>query len=154
MGDVHTAEVRSRNMAAIRAKDTQPELALRRALHAAGFRYRLHVTSLPGRPDIVLPKYRAVVMVHGCFFHGHDCRTFRWPATRKDFWRRKIQGNRDRDYTVDQALRRSGWRVITVWECALRGKRSTRLLRLASITAWLRGNEEHADVSGPSDADN
>lgn len=119
--DVHSPETRSRNMAAIRATNTKPELLLRRALFALGFRYRLHVASLPGRPDIVMPRRRCAIFVHGCFFHGHDCPSFKWPQTRSEFWRAKIEGNRGRDERNQAALQAMGWQVLTVWECELRG---------------------------------
>jgi DNA mismatch endonuclease (patch repair protein) len=119
MADVFPPEVRSRIMAAITGKDTQPELAVRRVLHAMGRRFRLHRKDLPGRPDVVLPRSRAVVFVHGCFWHGHSCRKARLPSTRRAFWRNKIEGNRRRDRRNRDALRRLGWRVLTVWECRL-----------------------------------
>ena len=109
-------------MAAIRSVDTKPELVLRKTLHRRGVRYRLHVGNLPGRPDLVLPGHKAVIFVHGCFFHGHECSAFRWPTTRVDFWRNKIVGNRQRDASVTDALLGSGWRVLTIWECAIRGR--------------------------------
>lgn len=120
MTDVHSRKIRSRNMAAIRSGNTGPELTLRRALHATGLRYRLHDRRLPGKPDLVFPKYRAVVLVHGCFWHGHDCTFFRWPGVRRKFWRAKIMGNRKRDEIVTGRLRREGWRRLVVWECAFR----------------------------------
>lgn len=125
--DVLTPEQRRHNMSRIRGKDTKPEMLLRRGLHAAGLRYRLHVADLPGRPDLVFPRYRAVIFVHGCFWHGHDCPLFRLPATRPEFWAAKIAGNRARDQRDTEALRAAGWRVLTVWECSLKGP-SRRLL--------------------------
>lgn len=122
MTDVHTPERRSRNMQAIRGKNTSPELFLRRLLFSHGFRYRLHVRGLPGTPDIVLPKYRTVIFMHGCFWHGHDCHLFTLPQTRRDFWMTKINANQQRDQRDIFALRSAGWRVICVWECALRGR--------------------------------
>lgn len=109
-------------MRAIRHKDTSPELLIRRALHARGFRFRLHDKQLPGKPDLVLPRYRAVVFVNGCFWHGHSCSLFKLPATRTDFWLSKIGGNVDRDNAARAALLAQNWRVATVWECALRGR--------------------------------
>lgn len=119
--DVLTAAQRSFNMSRIRGRDTAPELLIRRALHARGFRYRLHGRKLPGRPDLVFPKYRAVIFVHGCFWHGHDCHLFRWPSTRREFWEGKISRNQERDCSAAHALRESGWRVLFIWECALKG---------------------------------
>lgn len=113
--------VRSRNMAAIRGKDTAPELAVRRILHAMGLRFRLHRKDLPGRPDIVLPKHRTVVFVHGCFWHRHEgCRYTRTPKTRQEFWQTKFAANVDRDRRNRTNLQQLGWRVIVVWECELR----------------------------------
>lgn len=109
-------------MRAIRHKDTSPELLIRRALHARGFRFRLHDKQLPGKPDLVFPRYRAVVFVNGCFWHGHSCSLFKLPKTRTDFWLAKIGGNVSRDAAAREALLAQGWRVATVWECALRGR--------------------------------
>lgn len=122
MIDVHTPELRSRNMQAVRRKNTGPEILLRKLLFSRGFRYRLHVSSLPGKPDIVLPKYRTVIFMHGCFWHGHDCYLFTLPQTRRDFWTEKISANQQRDRRDIVALQSAGWRVISVWECALRGR--------------------------------
>ena len=119
--DVLTPEQRRLNMSRIRGRDTKPELILRRGLHALGLRFRLHRKDLPGKPDLVFPRYRAVIQVHGCFWHGHDCPMFKWPATRAKFWKEKIVGNRRRDRAALGALHESGWRVLVVWECALRG---------------------------------
>jgi len=121
MTDVHTPEQRSRNMAAIKGKDTKPEMVVRRALYALGYRYRLHRRELPGRPDIVLPKLRTVIFVHGCFWHSHDCR---WgkviPKTRADFWAEKRGDTVERDSRKARALEEQGWRVVNIWECETR----------------------------------
>lgn len=109
-------------MSGIRGKDTKPEWMVRRGLHSRGFRYRLHAKELPGRPDLVLPKYHAVIFIHGCFWHGHDCPLFKWPKTREEFWRLKIEGNVVRDAKAIDALLQKDWRVATVWECGLRLK--------------------------------
>jgi len=121
MVDVVDAATRSRMMAGIRGRDTKPERVIRSLLHRRGFRFRLDVRELPGRPDIVLPRYRAVVFVHGCFWHGHGCPLFKWPRTRTEFWREKIARNRANDARALAALAAQGWRVAVVWECALRG---------------------------------
>ena len=121
MVDVLTPAQRQLNMSRIRGKDTKPELALRRGLHALGFRFRLHRKDLPGRPDLVFPSRRAVIFVHGCFWHGHGCPMCKMPATRPEFWRAKIDGNHERDLKAVRALTAAGWRVLMVWECALRG---------------------------------
>lgn len=136
-------------MSAIRARDTRPEMILRRGLHAAGFRYGLHNAKLPGRPDMVLPKYDAVILVNGCFWHAHDCHMFKWPKTRTAFWEDKILGNRNRDRRNALALRGEGWRILRVWECALKGR--TRLGADAVIeqsVRWLRGSTEELDIQG------
>jgi DNA mismatch endonuclease, patch repair protein len=106
-------------MSRIRAKGTAPEMALRRALHQLGYRYRLHVRALPGCPDIVLPKYGAVIQVRGCFWHGHTCIDGHLPKSRQDYWEPKLAGNKARDRRNDRELHKLGWRVITVWECQL-----------------------------------
>jgi len=126
-------------MQAIRSRDTKPEVTLRRLLHARGFRYRLHVKDLPGKPDIVFPKYHAVIQIHGCFWHGHGCYLFRWPQSRREFWESKINTNRSRDERAIRALKERGWRVLTVWECALKGRfRQPEAVLIAEIEAWLR----------------
>ncbi len=106
-------------MAAVKGKNTKPELIVRRALHAAGFRFRLHRRDLPGRPDIVLPRHRTAVFVHGCFWHGHDCRRGRRPSTNVDFWGPKLDRNVERDLANQAALEAAGWQVVTIWECSL-----------------------------------
>ncbi|MCV2872799.1 very short patch repair endonuclease [Defluviimonas sp. WL0050] len=121
MNDIVDQQTRSRMMSGIRGKNTKPELALRRALHTRGFRFRLHSRKVHGRPDLVLPKYRAVVFVHGCFWHRHEgCRYATTPATRSEFWQAKFAANVARDSVVRGALLDQGWRVATIWECALR----------------------------------
>jgi DNA mismatch endonuclease, patch repair protein len=121
MADTVSKETRSRMMSGIRGKDTKPELELRRALFARGLRYRLHVKNLPGKPDIVLPRWKTVVFVHGCFWHGHSCSYFKLPGTNEDFWAKKIAGNRANDARQKKALVQGGWKVLTVWECSMRG---------------------------------
>lgn len=119
-------------MAAIRGKNTKPELVIRRYLHSAGFRFRLHSRKLPGRPDIVLPRHRAVVNVHGCFWHQHEgCLYAYMPASNRDFWSTKLLGNVQRDRRNDAALSQLGWRVFTVWECEIR--KEPVLRRLAKL---------------------
>ena len=118
--DTVSPQVRSRMMAGIRGKDTQPERLVRSALFARGFRYRKNCRELPGRPDLKLTRYRAVILIHGCFWHGHDCRYFRLPRSNTDFWQAKIDANRSRDARNIAALRQEGWRVCVIWECATR----------------------------------
>lgn len=118
MADRISPEKRSWNMSQIRAKNTKPEIVVRSLLHRLGFRYRLHVRSLPGCPDIVLRRWRTIILVHGCFWHRHfGCKLAYTPKTRKKFWRTKFQGNVDRDRKTEQLLREAGWKLITVWEC-------------------------------------
>ena len=149
MVDVFDRQTRSRMMASVRTKDTAPEVALRKALHGRGFRYRTNVTALPGKPDIVLPRYRATILVHGCFWHGHDCPLFRLPATRRKFWSAKIQRNQVRDADVRDALVMGGWRCLTVWECALRGKQKLEFGRLIDdVSEWVKGSEVTGEMRG------
>lgn len=120
MSDVYTKAKRSEVMSRIRGKDTGPERAVRSMLHMMGYRFRLHSAYLPGKPDIVLARYRTVVLVHGCFWHRHSgCRYSYTPKSRREFWRKKFQQNVERDREVRIALGKSGWRVVTVWECEL-----------------------------------
>lgn len=121
MVDVLTPEQRHLNMSRIRGRDTKPEMLIRHGLHARGFRYRLQDRRLPGRPDLVFPRYHAVVFIHGCFWHGHGCPMFKLPVTRQEFWATKIASNRARDERATTALLELGWRVANVWECSIRG---------------------------------
>lgn len=149
MADIVTAEVRSRMMSGIRGTNTKPELLLRKGLHAMGFRFRLHDRSLPGKPDIVLPRYKAVIFAHGCFWHGHDCHLFKWPSTRPQFWQAKIARNRAVDERTDTALSEAGWRQAIVWECALKGK--TRLPLedvIQSCAEWLKSDRPRLEIRG------
>jgi DNA mismatch endonuclease (patch repair protein) len=121
MADVHDKETRSKNMAAIKGKNTKPEMVVRKFLHAQGFRYRLHVKDLPGKPDIVLPKYKTVIFVHGCFWHGHEgCKYYVVPKTKTDWWLNKINGNIENDKKAFEALNKQGWKIIEIWECELK----------------------------------
>ncbi|MBO9620731.1 MAG: DNA mismatch endonuclease Vsr [Niabella sp.] len=121
MADVHNKATRSYNMSRIRSKDTKPEMLVRKFLFANGFRYRLHNKKLPGKPDIVLPKYKTVIFVHGCFWHGHqNCRYFKIPQTRTQWWTNKIDGNIVNDQKAVKALKGAGWKVIVVWGCELK----------------------------------
>jgi DNA mismatch endonuclease, patch repair protein len=149
MADVVSSEVRSRMMSGIRGKNTKPELALRKGLHALGFRYRLHVAGLPGKPDIVFPGRHAVIFVHGCFWHGHDCPLFKWPSTRPEFWRAKISRNRDNDARNEMVVLDSGWRLGVVWECALKGRgRLPPENVVARCADWLKSDERRLEIRG------
>ncbi|WP_347218371.1 DNA mismatch endonuclease Vsr [Chryseobacterium sp.] len=123
MADVHSKETRSYNMSKIKGKDTKPEMLVRKFLFANGFRYRLHDKKLPGKPDIVLPKYKTVIFVHGCFWHGHEgCKYFVVPKTRTEWWLNKIDSNIKNDQKAHIALQKDGWKVLTIWECDLKSK--------------------------------
>lgn len=135
-------------MSGIRGKDTKPEMLIRRGLHARGFRYTLHC-KLPGKPDICLPKYRAVIFVHGCFWHGHDCHLFKWPKTRPEFWREKIGRNKASDSRSLRALQDAGWRVAEVWECSLKGPQRQSLdMILDCLIIWLNSSEVSVEIKG------
>ncbi|TWG92022.1 T/G mismatch-specific endonuclease [Mesorhizobium sp. J18] len=149
MADIVPADVRSRMMSGIRGTNTKPELLLRKGLHALGFRFRLHDRSLPGKPDIVLPRYRAVMFAHGCFWHGHDCHLFKMPSTRPEFWQAKIDRNRAVDARSEAALEEAGWRLAIIWECALKGKTRLPLENVISACAnWLRSDRPRLEVRG------
>lgn len=121
MSDVHSSEVRSYNMSRIRNKDTKPEELVRKYLFSKGFRYRKNDARLPGKPDIVLPKYKTVIFVNGCFWHKHEgCRYFVWPKNNAEFWKEKIEKNANRDAQNYDLLQKAGWRVIVIWECELK----------------------------------
>ena len=137
MADNHSNEVRSRNMSRIRSTDNKPEEIVRKFLFAQGFRYRKNDKKLPGKPDIVLPKYRTVIFVNGCFWHKHDCPRFVWPSSNQDYWRPKILGNVERDKKNADQLRSQGWNVIVVWECEL--KKTVRDERLYALCSEIKG---------------
>lgn len=146
MTDVHTTETRSRNMAAIKGKNTKPEILVRRSLHQAGFRYRLHAENLPGKPDLVFPRYKAVIFIQGCFWHQHQCTMFHWPKSRTEWWVKKITANRAHDEAVQDKLREMGWRVMLVWECALKGKSRYKPEQwLKQISLWLHGGNSFSE---------
>ena len=152
MVDIVDQSTRSRIMSKIRSKNTLPEIRIRKSLFALGLRYRLHNTKLPGKPDIVLPKYNAVIFFNGCFWHGHDCHLFKMPETRIEFWKAKFQRNKKKDNENMLALKELGWRIMTVWECAFRGrgkKRDVEIKRLsARILQWLNSNISVAEIRG------
>lgn len=137
-------------MSGIRAKNTKPEMIVRKLLHSAGFRYRLHGRELPGKPDLVLRKHRTVIFVHGCFWHGHEnCALFRLPKSRTDFWETKIHGNINRDSLHLEELANAGWRVALIWECALKGgKRLEEHTLLESVASFINGNSNLLIVRG------
>jgi DNA mismatch endonuclease (patch repair protein) len=132
MADVHSKKIRSYNMSQIRSANTKPELLVRKFLHAQGFRYSLHKKSLPGKPDIVLPKYKTILFIHGCFWHGHaNCKYFVVPKTRTTWWLNKINTNKANDANAAKTLKKDGWKIIIVWECKLKpGKVEKTLISL------------------------
>ena len=147
--DVVDAATRSRMMSGIRGRDTKPEMVIRRGLHARGYRYRLHSRRLPGRPDLVFTSRKAVIFVHGCFWHGHGCPLFKWPATRAEWWREKIEANRARDASVREQIAGVGWRQLRVWECALKGaRRRDAEAVLDEVAAWLEGDRADHEMQG------
>ena len=152
MADVVSAEVRSRMMAGIRGKNTKPEMIIRRGLHAKGFRYLLHDKRLPGKPDLVFPKRRAVIFIHGCFWHGHNCHLFKWPKTRKGFWRKKIERNRHLDANSTLQLRRLGWRCGLVWECSIKGRNKLpEATVVQKLERWLLTSRSSIELRGSFD---
>jgi len=139
-------------MSGIKGKDTKPELVIRKGLHARGFRFRLHDKKLPGKPDLVFPKYKAVIFVHGCFWHGHDCHLFKWPSSRPEFWRNKITRNRQKDSSVAEELHNLGWRILVIWECAIKGKTRMKLDKILSqVSGWLLGGTCDYQIRGLDD---
>jgi len=123
MADIKTPLARSKNMSAIKSKNTKPEIKIRKALFDRGYRYRLHDKKLPGKPDIILPKYNTVIFIHGCFWHGHqNCYLYKVPASNTEFWGKKINDNKRRDKAVTAALLEKGWRILIIWECSIKGK--------------------------------
>lgn len=147
MADVVSKETRSRIMAGIRGTDTAPEMALRKEMHARGFRFRLHARRLPGKPDLVFPKHRAVVFVHGCFWHRHaECRLTTTPATNAEFWSAKFAGNVARDERNLAKLHEAGWRTAIIWECEVRGGAQRTAAQLAK---WLRSKQSNIEIPSP-----
>lgn len=148
MVDIVDRETRSRMMSGIRAKNTRPEMFLRKGLHALGFRYRLHAKDIPGKPDVVIPKHNALIEIYGCFWHGHGCHYSKTPTTNTRFWKNKIIENRSRDTRNLGRQIEAGWRCIVVWECAIRmSQRSTVSLDVVSLAAqWLMGNGNMAII--------
>jgi DNA mismatch endonuclease (patch repair protein) len=149
MVDIVSKQKRSEMMSGIRGSNTGIEVQLRHRLHGLGFRYRLHVASLPGKPDLVFPRFNAVVFVNGCFWHAHTCELFRLPKTRTEFWRKKLEGNRQRDLATRQQLAEANWRVLTVWECATRSGSLTPDALAEEVGEWLYGAERQSSIPPP-----
>ena len=149
--DTVDKETRSRIMSSVGQKDTGPETSLRYALHKAGLRYCLHDRTLPGSPDLVFPRFKAVVFVHGCYWHSHGCYKSTVPKSRREFWEDKFSANRERDKCNVAFLRERGWRVLTVWECILKGKTSVPVDNTAeAVKSWLDSSETLGELPGPS----
>lgn len=147
--DIVSPETRSRMMSGIRDKNTRPEILIRGALHKKGFRFKLHDKSLPGKPDLVLPKYHAVIQIQGCFWHGHNCHLFKWPSSRPEFWREKIEGNKKRDALNLQVLLKMDWRVMLIWECSLKGKHRIPFEPLMELVEnWLLVGNQFIEITG------
>lgn len=141
--DNHTKEIRSYNMSQIKRANTKPEVLVRKYLFAEGFRYRKDVKDLPGRPDIVLPKYRTVIFINGCFWHMHEgCSKFVWPLSNQEYWEKKLNGNKQRDIKNTEILKQMGWKVIVVWECELHQKVADKRLKIL-CNEIITGKEKH-----------
>ncbi|MBM6995770.1 DNA mismatch endonuclease Vsr [Paenibacillus sp. DXFW5] len=142
MSDIVSPEIRSRMMSGIRDKDTKPEMILRHGLHQLGFRYKLHDRGLPGKPDMVFPRFKAVIFVNGCFWHGHSCHLFKWPSSNEEFWYAKINRNIDLDRNYVTHLQNMGWRIGVVWECSLKGKYRINSEEVIELCAqWLQATD-------------
>lgn len=149
MTDIVDSATRSRMMSGIGGKNTKPEIQVRSLLHRRGFRFRLHSKDLPGKPDIVFPRFKSVIFINGCFWHGHDCSLFRLPRTRTDFWAEKIQRNRSRDKRQIEELQLRGWRVLVLWECAIRKGTAVPIADLIEDVAnWLECGSDLLEVDG------
>ena len=149
MVDVLTKKQRQYCMSQIRGRNTKPEIMIRKALFAMGFRYKLHDKQLPGKPDLVLPKYHSVIFIHGCFWHGHNCHLFKWPSTRSDFWRDKITRNKHVDKRNYKLLKQDGWYILTIWECALKGKMKKPVdVVIKESVCWLEHGHKDKEIKG------
>ncbi len=145
-------ETRSKMMSGIRGKNTRPEIIIRKKLHAKGFRYRICDKSVFGKPDLVLRKYNAVIFIHGCFWHGHDCHLFKVPSTNTDFWVDKINTNKERDKKVIDQLKKKNWRICIIWECAIKGKKQLEQIdsKIDQISTWLKSDSGWFETSESS----
>lgn len=149
MVDVVSVSKRSEMMSGIRGKNTRSELLIRTGLHKLGFRYQLHRKDLPGKPDLVFPKHRAVIFVNGCFWHAHYCHLFKWPSSRSEFWQEKIGSNVIRDKKNIVTLIDQGWKVLVIWECSLKGKTKRNINEVIHTTAnWLLYDSQIAEIEG------
>ena len=153
MVDVVSVQTRRRMMSGIKSRDTKPEIRVRSGLHRCGFRFRCNVAGLPGKPDMVFSKYKAVIQIHGCLWHQHDCHLFKWPCadnpTKAKFWRDKITANKNRDSKQFTLLRDTGWRIGIVWECALKGRASIEFAELIDeLSDWLTSSVPSIEITG------
>ena len=147
MTDIVDKATRSKMMSRIKSKNTKIELIIRSGLHRRGYRFRLHRRSLPGKPDLCLPKYQAIIFIHGCFWHMHGCHLTTIPKTRPEFWRNKLSSNRKRDLTHGRNLGILGYRVLTIWECALRKKSNEEIENvLDHVVEWLKGSSSQNQI--------
>lgn len=147
--DIVSREKRSSMMSGIRSKDTKPEMKIRKALYSRGYRYRLHSSKIHGKPDIIMRKYNAVIFIHGCFWHGHNCKLFRLPKTRTAFWGNKINTNRKRDRQVISMLQKDGWRIAVIWECSMRGKGKMNFEDMMDrLTDWIESDSMALTLTG------
>jgi len=146
MTDIVDKNTRSRMMSGIQGKNTKPELTIRNLLHKEGFRYRLYNKDLPGKPDLVLKKYKAVIFINGCFWHRHDCKLFKWPETRKEFWKEKLDKNAQNDSLNQKKLSDLGWRVCVVWECSIRGADKDPVAVKDRIVKWILSDSAFLEV--------
>jgi DNA mismatch endonuclease (patch repair protein) len=146
MPDKFSKETRSRMMSGIKIKNTKPEVMVRKELFRNGFRSRLHNGKLPGKPDLVLKKYMVVIFIHGCFWHGHNCRYFKWPKSNQEFWKEKINGNKKNDRAVIKKLKEQEYRVCIFWECVTRDQELFPMA-MKELQAWLPGDDEYLEIS-------
>ncbi len=147
--DIVSKKKRSLMMSGISGKNTRPEITVRKILYGHGFRYRINKSEMAGKPDIVLPKYRSLIFVHGCFWHRHNCSLFKWPSSNPEFWKRKILSNVERDKNNIQKLENDGWRICTVWECSIKGKKANEIARAGDrIVKWLLSGSEKLVLKG------
>ena len=152
MADIVDSSTRSSMMAKVKGKDTKPEIEIRKRLFSLGYRYRLYDIKLPGKPDLVLPKYNAIIFINGCFWHVHDCKLFKWPSSNKRFWKKKLTRNREKDLENNEALKELGWRILVVWECSFRGAGKKREKEIDVIikktVKWLSSGKRFLEIKG------
>jgi len=147
--DTVSAKKRSEVMSRVGSKDTKPELLIRKGLHARGFRYRLHVKELPGKPDLVFPRYKSIIQINGCFWHGHSCDLYRFPKSNTEYWKEKIKRNVERDISNIKCLTDAGWRILIIWECAIKRKARLPMEKVLNIASeWLLSEKPNCEIAG------